>query len=61
MGLWVCENRRTFAPRNRDKNKSKINKKNGYENNESNANARVLLLLYDGKVNERRNIYNRCK
>lgn len=57
MGLWVCENRRTFAPRNRDKNK----KKNGYENNESNANARVLLLLYDGKVNERRNIYNRCK
>ena len=54
MGLWVCENRRTFAPRNRDKNK----KKNGYENNESNANARVLLLLYDGDDNERKCIYN---
>ena len=29
-----------------------------YEDNESNANARVLLLLYDGDDNERKCIYN---
>ena len=28
------------------------------EDNESNANARVLLLLYDGDDNERKCIYN---
>jgi hypothetical protein len=57
---WDCGYAKIAVPLHPE-TKTKINKKNGYENNESNANARVLLLLYDGKVNERRNIYNRCK
>jgi hypothetical protein len=57
---WDCGYAKIAVPLHPE-TETKINKKNGYENNESNANARVLLLLYDGKVNERRNIYNRCK